>query len=352
VDKTIANDILTWYQQNKRDLPWRHTKDPYAIIVSEMMLQQTQVKTVIDYYTKFLARFESFFALADASEAEVLNCWQGLGYYSRARNLHKLSKIVASEYNGKLPDHFDDLKNLPGIGDYMVGAVLSIAYNQPVPAVDGNVLRVVARISGIKDDITKQAIKKKVSDLVKPVIPIGHAADFTQSMMEMGALICRPHAPACHNCPVSHHCYAYKNQQTDLLPVKTKKSKPKQVMLWACVIHTHDAILLEYRDQKGLLANMWGVPVLPRTQKDDLAMKIKESLLNVDVNTGFLGEVSHVFTHRHWKIIVAACRIESEVKTDPRFKWVKINEIDILPIPVVFQKCLKLWDSKTIISDK
>ena len=339
MDEKIAHRILAWYQQNKRLLPWRETSDGYKILVSEMMLQQTQVATVLNYYENFLKKFPTFESLALASQEDVLNVWQGLGYYSRARNLHKLSKIVVSEYGGKLPSELETLKSLPGIGDYIAGAVLSIAFSKPYPAVDGNVLRVVSRIDGLKEDITKQKTRKSVADILQDVIPSGDAGDFTQSMMELGAIICIPKSPKCDICPICETCVAFINNETEILPIKTKKAKAKKMNVVVFTVAFDDMILLEHRKKEGLLNNMWGLPTAESTICGEAKLKKIVSLNIYSKNP--LGKVSHIFTHQHWKIDVVGYRAKDKVILDSHYKWVKVSDLEDYPIPVLFQKCLK-----------
>lgn len=219
-------DLLNWYDQNKRDLPWRRERDPYRIWVSEIMLQQTKVDTVIPYYERFMSLFPTLDALADAEEETVLKAWEGLGYYSRARNLHQAVKEVKETYNSKVPDT-EEIHNLRGVGPYTAGAILSIAYGIPAPAVDGNVMRVLSRIFLIEDDIGKATTRKKFEALVNQIISTDKPSDFNQALMELGALICTPRSPSCLLCPVQSHCTGREAGIHESLPVKMKKTAVK-----------------------------------------------------------------------------------------------------------------------------
>lgn len=231
--------LLGWYDRVRRDLPWRRTDDPYAIWVSEAMLQQTQVATVIPYYRRFLARFPTVHALASAPEVDVLKHWEGLGYYSRARNLHKAAGVVVSECNGTLPDTLDGLQSLPGIGPYMAAAVASIAFNRPVPVLDGNVERVLTRLHGISDPAREKATHQRLWALADDLLSIDRPGDHNQAMMELGATVCTPRAPDCPGCPFTGDCKAERAGNPESYPVKLPKKT---------VPHHHIAVGLVMRD--------------------------------------------------------------------------------------------------------
>ncbi|MBC7642470.1 MAG: A/G-specific adenine glycosylase, partial [Flavobacterium sp.] len=221
----FGNILIKWYLQHKRDLPWRKTYNPYLIWLSEIMLQQTRVAQGLPFYFRFTAAFPTVFDLANASEEQVLKLWQGLGYYSRARNLHKTAQIVAFEMNGIFPDNFSDLLKLRGIGDYTAAAIASFAYNEVVPVVDGNVFRVLSRYFDVHNDISIHSTKKIFSDLALEIMPKNNPATFNQAIMEFGALQCVPKNPNCLICPFNNSCAALQKNKIHLLPVKTKKIK-------------------------------------------------------------------------------------------------------------------------------
>lgn len=343
--KNIATPLLTWYGENKRDLPWRRTKNPYAVLVSEMMLQQTQVNTVIDYYKRFLARFPSFEALAVAEEQDVLALWQGLGYYSRARNLHALAKRVVAEYGGVLPDEAEALRALPGIGDYMCGAVMSIAFEKPLPAVDGNVLRVSTRVLNRHEDITKAKTRKEISAQVAEWMPKNAAGDFTQAMMELGALICKPKNPSCDTCPLASHCAALAKGTVSVLPVKTPKQKPKTMEYFVVLVTAQDKLLMQRREEKGLLAGMWGLPMVEKRADTDIDAVVC-GWINKPRRCGKrLGEAVHIFTHRRWEMSVIHYPIEKPME-DVSGTWVAMNELDRFPVPEAFKKAINMLPSQ------
>ena len=220
---SFSRTLLDWFDANHRVLPWRGESDPYKIWVSEIILQQTRVAQGISYYHNFLAHFPTITALASAHEDEVLKVWQGLGYYSRARNMHAAAKTMVHDFNGAFPSHYEDIRRLKGVGDYTAAAVASIAFGLPYPAVDGNVLRFVTRYAGIFENIALPATRKQVESWCASRIPAKRAGAFNQAMMEMGATVCTPATPACLQCPFSPSCYANTHQQTDQLPVKEQK---------------------------------------------------------------------------------------------------------------------------------
>ena len=328
--------ILLWYQKNKRDLPWRHTHDPYAVLVSEMMLQQTTVDTVLRYYDAFMARFPDAAVLAAADESDVLHAWQGLGYYRRARNLHRAAKMIAQD--GAFPDTYDAVRALPGVGPYIAGAVMSIAYDAPYPAVDGNVQRVIARIFGLHGDVTRPAVRRDIEARVKAMMPPGHAGDFTQALMELGALVCRPKAPDCPACPVRDACAARRDGNAEMLPVKAEKRRPVVVPLWAVVVVSPGAVLMEYRGESGLLARMWGVPLLERTGDTPPDVHVCD-LLGIDAGRGrVIGRVTHVFTHRRWDMDVVVYTLDDA--PDTPLSWAAWDKLGELAIPTAFKKVL------------
>ncbi|MBQ3141261.1 MAG: A/G-specific adenine glycosylase, partial [Clostridia bacterium] len=264
--KLIVQPLLDWYAQNKRVLPWRENTDPYRVWVSEIMLQQTRVEAVIPYYLRFLERFPSVQALADAPEDELLKAWEGLGYYSRARNLQKTARIVCEKFGGRFPSDYEQLLKLPGIGVYTAGAIASIAFEKPTPAVDGNVLRVLSRLTESHDDITEPAVKARFTQLLADVYPSTRRGDFTQSLMELGATVCVPNGPArCGQCPLAQLCKAQLHGIQHLLPVKapkqTRRSEDKTVLLLRC----GQRYAVRRREPDGLLGGLWEFPSLNGT---------------------------------------------------------------------------------------
>lgn len=343
--KASVGPLLEWYRKNQRDLPWRHTTDPYKIWISEIMLQQTRVDTVIQYYRRFLERFGTLQELAGAAAQDVLAVWKGLGYYSRALNLQKAAQQVVERYDGVFPRDYEVLRQLPGIGDYTAGAIASIAFNQPYPAVDGNVLRVICRLEGSEDDISQSRTKKRVADIVCPIIPKDHAGEFTQAMMELGALVCIPLAPLCGQCPVQSFCAAYRTGRQNELPVKKKKEAPRIVPCWVAVLREGGKIFLEFRKNDRLLGQLWGLPIVEK--KDSLApAQLLEEKYGLRLkNARKLGSASHVFSHQIWKMDVFTFTLTEPMPNSDVLHWVEEEELAGYAVPTAFQRVLKLLHS-------
>ena len=305
--------LLRWYTENKRDLPWRHTRDPYRIWVSEIMLQQTRVEAVKGYYTAFLEAFPTVEALADADEERLMKQWEGLGYYSRARNLQRAAKSIVENHGGKLPESESALRGLCGIGDYTAGAVASIAFGIPAPAVDGNVLRVLSRVSGSTDDIARPETKKKQSEALREVIPTHRAGDFTQSLIELGATVCVPNGEAqCSQCPLAAWCVANRENRTHELPVKGAK-KPRRIeKITVLVIRDDDRTVLRKRPPKGLLAGLYELPNFKGHLREDELPEAVRSLGFEPVRVERIEDAKHIFTHVEWHMVAYSVRITSE----------------------------------------
>lgn len=265
----FTESLLNWYDVAARPLPWRGQTDPYAIWVSEVMLQQTQVDTVIPYYQRFLQRYPTLHDLAAADEHDVLKLWEGLGYYRRARLLHQGVREVSSTYGGNIPSDPKTLRSLPGIGEYMAGSIASIAFNRPTPAVDGNVIRVVTRILALSEEESAAGTRRMIRDWVQDRIPTERAGDFAQALMELGALICRPKGPRCDICPVREDCQA-KDQEPEAYPVKRPGRRTPVEQRAAYLIWRDGRFYMEQRPQEGLLAGMWE---LPHTLMSEVTLK-------------------------------------------------------------------------------
>jgi A/G-specific adenine glycosylase len=340
----FEQDLLAWYHENKRDLPWRDDQDPYKIWVSEIMLQQTKVDTVIPYFHRFIEKFPNVNALAEAGEQDVLKAWEGLGYYSRARNLQNAVREVVSSYGGKVPENEKELGDLKGIGPYTKGAILSIAYNQPVPAIDGNVMRVFSRLLLIEEDISLQRTKKLVDEKVRQVISREDPASFNQALMELGALICTPRSPGCLLCPVQAHCAAFASGRQEELPIKAKAKKQREVSYAALLIRNEkNEYLIEKRPEKGLLANLWQFPMVPVSEVDLEQVEewiYEKYAIHVQVKNK-MGTLNHVFTHLIWQLdIYEAITEETEVKKD-NMNFAGKEKLEEYPFPVSHQKMMK-----------
>ncbi|WP_416149029.1 A/G-specific adenine glycosylase [Salipaludibacillus sp. HK11] len=343
----FQQDLLEWYDENKRDLPWRRERDPYKIWVSEIMLQQTKVDTVIPYFQRFMSLFPTVNDLAEAEEETVLKAWEGLGYYSRARNLHHAVKEVRETYGGKVPQTEKEVGSLKGVGPYTTGAILSIAYNIPAPAVDGNVMRVLSRIFSIYDDISKASTRKKFEAIVREIISTNRASDFNQALMELGAMVCSPTSPACLICPVESHCSAREEGVQDILPVKAKKKPPRKLKMKAVILRDQQGrVLIERRPDTGLLAKLWQFPNIEAetTELEDLKSYI--DLLGVEVSSiTKVQEVKHIFSHIVWNIDVYEGKVEvihnkQLCNQKNKCHFVLIEDVNWYPFPVSHQKII------------
>jgi A/G-specific adenine glycosylase len=300
----IVDDLLIWFEKNKRDLPWRNTPTPYYVWVSEIMLQQTKVKTVIAYFERFIYALPDISALAQAPEEQLLKLWEGLGYYTRVRNLQKAAIIVVEKYQGKLPSDYAQLLKLPGIGSYTAGAIASIAYEIKEPAVDGNVMRVTKRVAGSFDEIGKLSVKKEIEEDLRNIMPKDKPGEFNQALMELGALVCLPNGrPLCNQCPIQRYCEAFKKNIVMELPVKAPKKTRNIQEKTILLLEYQNKYALHKRPGKGLLANLWELPNLEGkmniTKVENLMM---ESGIK-DYEMKLLGEAKHIFTHIEWHML-------------------------------------------------
>lgn len=326
----FAQMLLKWYDCKKRELPWRGEKDPYRIWVSEIMLQQTRVEAVKEYYDRWMKRFPALPDLAGASEEEVLNYWQGLGYYSRARNLWQGVREVSANYGGTVPDAFEEIRALPGIGEYTAGAILSIAYDRRVPAVDGNVVRVYSRLYCL-DGESDVALKRKITALVTEQLPEERPGDYNQALMDLGATICIPGNPRCDECPVQRCCRSFAQGRQQEFPSKKKKSAVKVVALAAGIIIHHGEFLLQRRPAKGLLAGMWEFPMV-ELQSDADAATAEAALgqrIGQEVKLGQkFADIVHIFSHRRWEVAFYICSMVAVgvLPTVPETRWVQKEE--------------------------
>ncbi|MFD1708286.1 A/G-specific adenine glycosylase [Siminovitchia sediminis] len=349
----FQHDLVQWFQEEQRDLPWRKDNDPYKVWVSEVMLQQTRVDTVIPYYNRFLERFPSIEAFAEADEEAVLKMWEGLGYYSRVRNLHAAAKEVVNKYGGKVPDTKEKILKLKGVGPYTAGAVLSIAFGKPIPAVDGNVMRVLSRILLITEDIAKTSARKVFEEAAQELMYVPSPSHFNQALMELGALICTPGKPACLLCPVREHCRAFAEGVQAELPVKTRKKSTRHEDRLAVVLRDeHGRILVRKRPEKGLLANLWEFPNLKVVPLLDPWESLQDFLstefsLDATIDHVSFTRVHHVFTHLTWMIDAFEGKLQQgEITGCGGLRFVTGQELEELAFPVSHQKIWKAYKEK------
>lgn len=348
----FREDLISWFRAEQRSLPWREDQDPYKVWVSEIMLQQTRVDTVIPYFRRFMEQFPTIEALADAEEDKVLKAWEGLGYYSRARNLQAAVREVKEKYNSIVPDTPKKIATLKGVGPYTAGAILSIAYGIPEPAVDGNVMRVLSRILLIREDIAKPSSRKIFEEAVRKLISHESPSDFNQALMELGALICTPTSPSCLLCPVREHCQAFHEGEQNELPIKAKKKKPKQVRLAAAVaVDEEGRVLIRKRPADGLLANLWELPSVEvhhpiGNARDDLERFYKEAF-QADITLGEpLGQIQHVFSHLVWDVTVYMAKLDGAVLENEGLRLVSLEGLADFALPVPHQKMLALYAAR------
>lgn len=370
----FSENLLRWYLENRRDLPWRRHRNPYYIWISEIMLQQTRVDTVIPYFNRFIERFPTIADLANAPEQDVLKCWEGLGYYSRARNLQYAAQQVLDLHGGQVPNDKESVIALKGVGPYTAGAILSIAFNQPEPAVDGNVMRVLSRYFLIEEDIMKGSTRALMERLVVELIPEGQASHFNQALMELGALVCTPKSPCCLTCPVMEHCEGRLEGKESELPIKSKSKPPRPEQRFVALIegegnHTGQ-ILIRQRPESGLLARMWELPHIlsPVSRGARMADQRAQELLGAEMLAEgvparpieHFKDAEHIFSHIRWHLQVYKCKEEDQLlvaeqiepytidvteigDTITDYRWITEEEMTSYAFPNVFLKIINAY---------
>ncbi len=315
-----------WFAEHRKALPWRETDDPYAVWISEIMLQQTRIEAVIPYYHRFMNTLPDVHALANCPDDLLMKLWEGPGYYSRARNLKRAAIMIEEQFGGNLPQTFAELRQLPGIGDYTAGAIASIAFGKPEPAVDGNVLRVMSRLCGYDDDIMQLSTKRRVADALRKIYPTGNGATvLTESLMELGETLCIPNGrPKCEDCPLCSRCVAHQTNRTDELPKKSAKKARKDLAYTVFLLVCDSKIALRRRPSDGLLADMWEFPNAQGHLSTDAAINACHAWQTEPLDCIPVGESTHVFTHLNWNMIGyrVPCAYPSEA-----FVWVSPEEL-------------------------
>jgi len=334
--QSCISPLLEWFIQNRRMFPWRQDKDPYHVWVSEIMLQQTRIEAAKEYYIRFMKELPDVQSLCDVSQEKLLKLWEGLGYYSRAKNLHKAAKAIVEQYSGHFPDHYRDLLKLSGIGEYTAGAIASICFGEKVPAVDGNVLRVLSRILGSDKNVLLPEVKKEMTALLCAVMP-EEAGDFNEALMELGETVCLPNgAPDCDHCPLQKFCIAYEKDLTKELPVRIKKqTRTTEYMTVLLIVSSQGHIALEKRTEKGLLSGMYQLPNLSgRAEIDSIAVILEQWHLKV-LSIEELGEAKHIFTHKEWQM--KGVRVVTENESEC-FLWASKEDLHKkYPLPTAFR---------------
>ena len=344
----LARKLIRWFEANARDLPWRRRRTPYRVWLSEMMLQQTQVDTVIPYFRRFTKRFPTVGALADAPLDEVLKLWEGLGYYARARNLHRAARIVAHEFKGRFPKTVEGLMRLPGVGRYSAGAIASLAFGVDAPALDGNVARVLCRVFAIRRDPREARTRDELWSLAGSLLPKGQAGKFNEALMELGATICTPRAPKCEICPIAAHCEARRRGIQERLPVRHARKLTPHYDVTAAVIRHNGRVLIAQRPHEGMLGGLWEFPGGKRETGESLEECLRREIreeLKLEIEVGEpVAVVKHAYTHFRITLHAFECRVLSgkpQATGVADFKWVRMSEIDRYAFAVTDRKIIQ-----------
>lgn len=335
----IAEPLLTWFADNRRALPWREDRDPYHVWISEIMLQQTRIEAVKKYYARFIAALPDIRRLSECPEEKLLKLWEGLGYYSRARNLQKAARMIVTEFGGRFPESYEQIVTLPGVGEYTAGAIASICFNEKVTAVDGNVLRVLSRLTGDRRNVLAPETKKAVTKDLAAALPEQSGA-FNEALMELGELVCLPNgAPLCERCPLKEMCAAFREGLTEELPVRIKQTKRRKEEKTVLLIEDKNGdIAIEKRSEPGLLSGMYQFPnVNGCLTEAEISALIKDWGME-PLSTAFYRDARHVFTHIDW--MMKGWRVKVEVPGE-RFLWVSPRELaETYPMPTAFKPFL------------
>lgn len=339
--------LLRWYRNHYRKLPWRETQDPYKIWVSEVMLQQTTVTAVLPYYNQWIKYFPNIKILSQSPLQKVLKAWQGLGYYQRAKNLHKASRIIKDKFKGQIPPDYDGLKKLPGFGPYTTAAVLSFAFDKPYPVVDANVRRVIMRLRSIRQRTSTG--DKALLPFLESHLPLKKSGHFNQALMELGALICRPKNPRCLLCPVTEFCKAYQEGEQEVIPPPKKRIYQK-IEAVIGIIRKNGQILIQKRPSQGLLADLWEFPGGKRAEGESLEQaldrEIKEELSAEVAQKNFLAKVHHAYTQFQVDLYAYECRLKNEPRLNRRQRWVTLKDIRRYPVPSGSAKIINFLEKR------
>jgi A/G-specific adenine glycosylase len=325
----LRDDLLRWFSSAQRPLPWRKNYDPYRVWISEIMLQQTQMDTVLPYYERWMRRFPDIRSLAQAETEEILKAWEGLGYYSRARNLHATARRIVEEFGGRFPADYESIRSLKGVGPYTAGAIASIAFNQERPLVDGNVVRVLSRLFASRLPFGTAEGRRYFWDLEERLIPKGRARDFNQALMELGALVCRPLGPDCASCPVRAHCRAYAQGEPEAYPVKSRRKEPVRVEAAAVVVRSGGRYFIRRRPEGAIMGGLWEFPEWKLSKDKPLAgsalrKKAAESIadeLGLDLKLEPLSAIKRSYTHHLETLHVFRADLSGGAAPKPKSAW-------------------------------
>lgn len=340
IDQEFTQAVMSWFQENQRDLPWRKDKDPYHVWVSEIMLQQTRVEAVRDYYRRWMEALPNVQALAQTEEETLLKLWQGLGYYNRVRNMQKAARMIMEEYEGSFPARYEEILKLPGIGAYTAGAIASNCFDERVAAVDGNVLRVMSRLTEDDTDILLQSTKRRYALMLQTLYPQKQCGVFTQGLMEIGAIVCVPNGtPKCELCPIRAFCGAGEHQTFDRYPVKVAKKERKIIEMTVFILQCGDQLAVQKRGAKGILAGLYQYPNLEQKMTAAEALRTAEAWGCMPTGLQRQSEYKHIFTHVEWHMtgyyITCSCEADG-----PAHDWVWANPTQMeaeIPLPSAFQ---------------
>ncbi|MCA1802697.1 MAG: A/G-specific adenine glycosylase [Rhodothermaceae bacterium] len=337
----FGGELLNWYYLNRRDLPWRRSNDPYHIWLSEIMLQQTRVDQVTPYFERFTAAFPTVHDLAGATQQDVMMLWEGLGYYSRARNMHRAARMISEKFGGMMPGTYEEILTLPGVGPYTAAAIASIAHGMPHAVVDGNVIRVLTRYSGMDGDVRTTAVKKAVEALAGELLDRKNPGDYNQALMELGATVCTPRAPDCGSCPLQTGCIAFRSAMTHIIPYKSpKKQIPHYHIAVGIIKNTDGKLLIALRPDNAMLGGLWEFPGGKQKAGESLEETVRRELLEElgieVVITGFVMKLNHAYSHFRITMHAYHCRIvhgEPRPVASKEIAWVHRGQLADYPFP-------------------
>lgn len=347
----LRKRLLCWFQMNKRELPWRTKYSPYEIWISEIMLQQTQVKTVLPYYLRWMERFEDVRSVAAASDDELLRYWEGLGYYSRVGNLHKTAKILVDKFDGNFPREYSQILNLPGIGPYTAGAIMSLAFNENLPIIDGNIQRLFARLFNVSTPVKGTENQKFMWEKAAQLIPAGEARNFNQGLMELGALVCTPKNPICRECPLIEFCESFKFNVVNQRPVPSERKKIKQIEAAVGVLVEKGRIFIQKRPENGLMARLWEFPggKLEAEERPEDAL-VREFLEELGLHVSCLDKITtirHAYTDFRVTLHAFSCRLlkpchKPLLRAASEARWVTREQLDEFAFPAANRRLIRI----------
>jgi A/G-specific adenine glycosylase len=345
----FSTSLLAWYDKNKRSMPWRDCDDPYRIWISEIMLQQTRVDQATPYFERFINRFPTVEDLAEASQQEVLKIWEGLGYYSRARHLHEASKLVVDKFEGSVPDSWDEITELKGVGPYTASAILSIAFDKQYAVVDGNVIRVLSRYYGVEKDVRKSEAKNLIQEYANELIPSNRPGDFNQAVMELGATVCTPSNPNCERCPLQVGCIAYKTASTNEIPYKSPaKKRPHHHIGVGIILNENNEVLIALRPEDAMLGGLWEFPGGKKEKNESIQETVKRELkeeldIEISISKPFM-KLDHAYSHFKITMHAFLCELrkgDPKPNTSQEIRWIHIDELADYPFPKANRRLTK-----------